>query len=281
MLREHMPELVPTYERLFELAGGGDVAARMLSLWTAAVVTCRAARRASGRAASPCSCATTTTRPRGSRARSCRPAGTGRRVIGMSDCLWGLLDGVNDAGLAVSLAFGGRPVRRRRLRRPAGRALPARDLRDGRRGARGLARAAASPRAHAHAGRPHGRVADRLPRARPRAGLPPAAGATNHQGDVEWTEHAARHALARARAPAADAARRPRTTPQSFATRSSSRRSTRRTTPRASARSTRRSTGRARGAAEYRWPGHLVAALVRRFRGRRTVRPVETKTTAA
>jgi predicted choloylglycine hydrolase len=28
----------------------------------------------------------------------------------MSDCLWGLLDGMNDAGLAVSLAFGGRRV---------------------------------------------------------------------------------------------------------------------------------------------------------------------------
>ena len=26
----------------------------------------------------------------------------------MSDCLWGVLDGINDAGLAVSLAFGGR-----------------------------------------------------------------------------------------------------------------------------------------------------------------------------
>ena len=26
----------------------------------------------------------------------------------MSDCLWGLLDGVNDAGLAISLTFGGR-----------------------------------------------------------------------------------------------------------------------------------------------------------------------------
>src|SRR4051812_18228879 len=32
MLREHMPELVPTWERLVELAGGGDVAARMLSM---------------------------------------------------------------------------------------------------------------------------------------------------------------------------------------------------------------------------------------------------------
>jgi predicted choloylglycine hydrolase len=28
----------------------------------------------------------------------------------MSDCLWGVLDGVNDAGLAVALAFGGRKI---------------------------------------------------------------------------------------------------------------------------------------------------------------------------
>jgi predicted choloylglycine hydrolase len=35
---------------------------------------------------------------------------TGRQVAGTSDCLWGLVDGMNDAGLAVSLAFGGRPT---------------------------------------------------------------------------------------------------------------------------------------------------------------------------
>jgi acyl-CoA:6-aminopenicillanic acid acyl transferase len=38
-----------------------------------------------------------------------RTAYTGRRVLGMLDCLWGLLNGINDAGLAVSLTFGGRP----------------------------------------------------------------------------------------------------------------------------------------------------------------------------
>src|SRR5204863_7610241 len=32
----------------------------------------------------------------------------GRRSIGMSDCLWGLLDGMNLEGLACSLTFGGR-----------------------------------------------------------------------------------------------------------------------------------------------------------------------------
>ena len=31
-------------------------------------------------------------------------------VMGMSDCNWGLLDGINGDGLAVSLAFGGRKV---------------------------------------------------------------------------------------------------------------------------------------------------------------------------
>jgi predicted choloylglycine hydrolase len=31
----------------------------------------------------------------------------GRDVLGTSDCLWGLLDGTNANGLAVSLAFGG------------------------------------------------------------------------------------------------------------------------------------------------------------------------------
>ncbi|WP_230208122.1 carcinine hydrolase/isopenicillin-N N-acyltransferase family protein [Microlunatus sp. Gsoil 973] len=31
-------------------------------------------------------------------------------VIGIQDPLWGLLDGMNDAGLAISLTFGGRSV---------------------------------------------------------------------------------------------------------------------------------------------------------------------------
>ena len=31
-----------------------------------------------------------------------------RRVVGVSDCLWGVLDGVNESGVAVSLAFGGK-----------------------------------------------------------------------------------------------------------------------------------------------------------------------------
>ena len=32
----------------------------------------------------------------------------GRSVMGTSDGLWGLVDGINDAGLAISLTFGGK-----------------------------------------------------------------------------------------------------------------------------------------------------------------------------
>jgi len=38
-----------------------------------------------------------------------KTAWNGRSVIAASDCLVGVLDGINNAGLAVSLSFGGRP----------------------------------------------------------------------------------------------------------------------------------------------------------------------------
>jgi predicted choloylglycine hydrolase len=107
MLARHMPELVTTYERLVELAGGGELAARMLSLYRPPgfIVGCSQG-------------AWTRDGPvlvRNYDYPVSRLEGivyltrwSGARVIGMSDCLWGLLDGVNDAGLAVSLTFGGR-----------------------------------------------------------------------------------------------------------------------------------------------------------------------------
>jgi predicted choloylglycine hydrolase len=108
-LEHHMPELVPTWERLSELAGGGDLAARMLSLYDPPPLV------------TGCSQAVLT-HPEPLLVRNydfdpkllegviALTAYTGRRVLGMSDCLWGLLDGVNEAGLAMSLAFGGRRV---------------------------------------------------------------------------------------------------------------------------------------------------------------------------
>ena len=106
-LRAHMPELMPTYEALVELAGGGDLEARFLSLYCPPPY------------ASACSQAVwpgeqpVLVRNYDYPAQLCegvilKTAWNGRQVIGVSDCMWGLLDGMNEDGLAVSLSFGGR-----------------------------------------------------------------------------------------------------------------------------------------------------------------------------
>ena len=107
-LRQHMPELLPTYERLVELAGGGDLAARFLSLYRPPpyILGCSQAvwpgqdpvlvRNYDYRLESF----------EGNLLRTCWH----RPVIAMIDCAWGVLDGINDAGLAVSLSFGGKKI---------------------------------------------------------------------------------------------------------------------------------------------------------------------------
>lgn len=109
-LHMHMPELVPAYEAMVsEVAPGDPVAARMFTMW-----------RPPG-AAIACSQAVLRDGDQGPRlvrnydypaelmdAVVLRTELTGRRVVGMTDAFWGLADGMNDAGLAVSLTFGGR-----------------------------------------------------------------------------------------------------------------------------------------------------------------------------
>jgi predicted choloylglycine hydrolase len=106
-LTHHMPELVPTYERLVELAGGDPLAARLLSLYRPPgfVVGCSQGAWTRGAPVLVRNYDYPVARLEGI---VYLTAWSGRRVIGMSDCLWGLLDGINDAGLAVSLTFGGR-----------------------------------------------------------------------------------------------------------------------------------------------------------------------------
>lgn len=108
-LREHMPELVETYEALVDLAGGGDLAARLLGMYrpTPYLAACSQAVIHRDQAAlvrnydySPDRCEGTIL----------RSAWNGSGTLAMSDCLWGVLDGINEAGLAVALAFGGRRV---------------------------------------------------------------------------------------------------------------------------------------------------------------------------
>jgi predicted choloylglycine hydrolase len=116
MLTNYMPELVPVWERLVELAGGDDVTARLLTLWDpprflpgCSQATLGAAAAAGGVSRAPLLIRNYDYGLDLFERVVYSSAFTGRRVLGMSDCLWGLLDGMNDAGLAVSLAFGGRP----------------------------------------------------------------------------------------------------------------------------------------------------------------------------
>ena len=108
MLREHMPELVPTWERLVDLAGGADLAARQLSLYRPPGFIVGCSQGAWTREEGPALVRNYDYPASRLEGIVYLTAWGGRRVIGMSDCLWGLLDGVNDAGLAVSLTFGGR-----------------------------------------------------------------------------------------------------------------------------------------------------------------------------
>ncbi len=109
MLSSHMPELEGTYDSILELIDGSDSQARCLALYcpTPFFSGCSQAVWSRGPLAlirnydyAPQLCD----------GMILFSAWNGTRVIATSDCLWGALDGMNEHGLAVSLAFGGRKV---------------------------------------------------------------------------------------------------------------------------------------------------------------------------
>jgi predicted choloylglycine hydrolase len=106
-LKAHMPELVPAYERLVEAAGGGDVEARFLAMWCPPVYVggCSQAILIGDE---PCLVRNYDYSPQLLEGTWLATRLLGRRVVAMTDCLWGALDGINEDGLAVSLSFGGR-----------------------------------------------------------------------------------------------------------------------------------------------------------------------------
>ncbi len=105
-LQRYMPEMVPTYERMCELAGDDTTAHRFLTGWQPPAYI------------SGCSQAVFTDSPTLVRNYDYHPhliEGTllhsswnGKQVMAVSDCLMGVLDGMNSDGLVVSLTFGGR-----------------------------------------------------------------------------------------------------------------------------------------------------------------------------
>lgn len=106
-MAQHMPRLVPTFNALCELSGGKDLPARFLSLWRppAYISGCS---QVVWLGDGPKLIRNYDYSPDLMDGIILKSAWNGVQTIAMTDCLWGVLDGVNEAGLAVSLTFGGR-----------------------------------------------------------------------------------------------------------------------------------------------------------------------------
>ena len=106
-LKAHMPELLPAYEAIVAMAGGGDLEARFLSMWCppAYVGGCSQAIVTGDH---PVLIRNYDYSPKLLEGTWIASRLNGKRVLAVVDCLWGVLDGINEDGLAVSLSFGGR-----------------------------------------------------------------------------------------------------------------------------------------------------------------------------
>ena len=109
-LRQYLPELVPTYESLVELAGGSDMVARFLAFYNPPPYISGCSQAVWPDVSDAIMVRNYDYSPRLCEGSLLLSQWNDRRVIAMGDCLWGVLDGMNEAGLAVSLAFGGRQV---------------------------------------------------------------------------------------------------------------------------------------------------------------------------
>ena len=106
-LQRHMPELLPTYESMIELAGGGDHAARFLAQYCPPPLF-RGCSQAVYIQDEPVLVRNYDYSPYVFDGLLMRSEFDQRAVIAMIDCMSGVLDGMNEDGLAVSMSFGGK-----------------------------------------------------------------------------------------------------------------------------------------------------------------------------
>lgn len=105
-LERHMPELVAHWSALVSAVGADELDARILTLYDPPPLLSGCSQAALPGA--PALVRNYDYDPRLFDAVVLETRLAGTRVIGTADQLWGLLDGVNDRGLAVSFTFGGR-----------------------------------------------------------------------------------------------------------------------------------------------------------------------------
>ena len=106
-LQTHMPEIAPLYDQLVDLVGGGDMEARFLSFYCPPRYL-SGCSQAVWPGDAPLLVRNYDYNPDAFDAVVLKSGWQGRQVIAMTDGLFGVVDGMNDAGLAVSLTFGGR-----------------------------------------------------------------------------------------------------------------------------------------------------------------------------
>ncbi len=188
-IRTHMPELSGLYDELCELAGGGDLAARFLSLYRppAYLSGCSQAVWPSHE---PLLVRNYDYSPLAFDAVILRTRWLGRTVMGMSDCLIGLIDGINDAGLAVSLTFGGRRAVGEGFGAPIILRYVLETCDTAKEAARVLARVPSHMAYNVTALDAKGRFATVYLSADREAIVTSAPVATNHQEHIEWGQHA-------------------------------------------------------------------------------------------
>lgn len=109
-IKAYMPELLPTYERLCELAGGGDIASRFLSFYRPPPYLSGCSQAVWLGENDPMLVRNYDYDPQLIDSVILNSRWNDKQVIATTDGMWGVVDGMNDAGLAISLTFGGRRI---------------------------------------------------------------------------------------------------------------------------------------------------------------------------
>lgn len=113
MIRRFMPGYERVWDRLVEEAGGDDHVARFLSFWTPPRYLANCSQLGGTDEFGPFLIRNYDLDPIKNEATVLKAHWHGYTTIGMVEGMAGLSDGINDAGLAISLTFGGRPERGR------------------------------------------------------------------------------------------------------------------------------------------------------------------------
>ena len=107
-LRKYMPELLPTFERLDKVLGSPEYLPQFLCLYNPPTFIAGCSQAIWNREGEIALLRNYDFPQNKWDAMQLRSNWNGTRVIAMTDCFWGVLDGINEHGLAVSLSFGGK-----------------------------------------------------------------------------------------------------------------------------------------------------------------------------